>query len=89
MSYNTIVRQQDYQVSSLGGYGFRLVESGFSQPANETYRVITFVEDSVLTTTTSIGDALTAETFPAGLTIYGQFDTVSISSGRAIAYIAG
>lgn len=89
MAYNTIVRQQDYQASSFGEYGFRLIESGFSQPSGEVYRALTFVEDSVVTTTNVNGDALTSETFPAGLTIYGKFNTVSVSSGRLIAYIAG
>ena len=89
MAYNTIVRQQDYQASSFGEYGFRLVESGFSQPSGEVYRALTFVEDSVLTATSAEGDNLTSEAFPAGLTIYGKFNAVSVSSGRLIAYIGG
>jgi|DEB0MinimDraft_10_1074344.scaffolds.fasta_scaffold118520_2 hypothetical protein len=89
MSFNTIVRNQDFQASSFGEYGFRLVESGFSQPAGEVYRAITFVEDSIVTVTCGSGDGLTAETFAAGLTIYGKFNTISVSSGRLIAYIGG
>ena len=89
MSFNTIVREKDFQASSFGEYGFRLVESGFSQPAGEVYRAITFVEDSLITVTCSSGDGLTSETFAAGLTIYGKFSAISVSSGRVIAYIGG
>ena len=89
MSFNTIVRNQDFQASSFGEYGFRLVESGFSQPADEVYRAITFVEDSVITATCASGDNLTSETFAAGLTIYGKFSTLSVASGRVLAYIGG
>lgn len=89
MAYNTIVREQDFNASSFGEYGFRLVESGFSQPAGEVYRSITFVEDSVITVTCDSGAGLTSETFPAGLTIYGKFNTISVASGRVIAYIGG
>lgn len=89
MSFNTIVRKQDFQASSFGDYGFRLIESGFSQPAGEVYRAITFVEDSVITVTCANGDGLTAEAFAAGLTIYGKFNTISVSTGRVVAYIGG
>jgi hypothetical protein len=89
MAYNTIVRGQDFQASSFAEYGFRLVEAGFSKPAGEVYRALTFVEDSLITTTNDNGDGLTSETFPAGLTIYGKFNTISVASGRVIAYIGG
>jgi hypothetical protein len=89
MAYNTIVRGQDFQASSFAEYGFRLVEAGFSKPAGEVYRALTFVEDSIITTTNDNGDGLTSETFPAGLTIYGKFNTISVASGRVIAYIGG
>lgn len=89
MAYNTIVRDQDFQASSFADYGFRLVEAGFSKPAGEVYRALTFIEDSVITTTNDNGDGLTSETFPAGLTIYGKFNTISVASGRVLAYIGG
>ena len=89
MAYNTIVRDQDFQASSFAEYGFRLVEAGFSKPAGEVYRALTFVEDSVVTVTCDSGDGLTAEVFPAGITIYGKFNTISVASGRVIAYIGG
>lgn len=89
MSFNTIVREQDFQASSFAEYGFRLIESGFSQPSGEVYRAITFVEDSIITVTSAVGDGLTSETFAAGLTIYGKFNTISVASGRVVAYIGG
>jgi hypothetical protein len=89
MSFNTIVREQDFQASSFAEYGFRLIESGFSQPSGEVYRAITFVEDSIITATSAVGDGLTSETFAAGLTIYGKFNTISVASGRVVAYIGG
>ena len=89
MGYNTIVREQDFNASSFGEYGFRIVASGFSQPAGETYRAITFIEDSTITTTTDAGQAITSIAFTAGLTIYGRFNTISVASGRVVAYIGG
>lgn len=89
MAYNTIVREQDFQASSFGEYGFRLIETGFSQPAGEVYRAITIIQDSVITVTSEVAAGLTSETFPAGLTVYGKFNTISVASGRVIAYIGG
>jgi hypothetical protein len=89
MAYNTIIRTQDYQASSFGEYGFRLVDNSFSQPSGEKYRVLFIIDDAVVTTTTTVGDALTAEPFQSGSYIYGKFDTVSVSSGAVIAYIGG
>ena len=89
MSYNTIVRTQDYQASSFGDYGFRVVDNSFSQPSGEKYRVLFVIDDAVITTTTAVGDALTSEAFQSGSYIYGKFDTVSVASGVVIAYIGG
>lgn len=89
MAYNTIVREQDFQASAFGDYGFRVVDNSFSQPSGETYRVLFVVDDATITTTTDVGDALTAESLTAGSYVYGRFNTVSVSSGLVIAYIAG
>ena len=89
MAYNTIVRKQDFQASSFGDYGFRVVDNSFAQPSGETYRVLFVVDDATITTTTDIGDALTSESLTSGSYVYGRFNTVSVSSGLVIAYIAG
>ena len=58
---------------------------------------IQFIEDTVFTTLTpedskfigtsgGSGDAITTETFPAGVTIYGRWTGFTLSSGAVIAY---
>jgi hypothetical protein len=88
MAYENISKDGNFYQTSTGDYGFRMVTSSFSQPSGETYRAIQVIADAVVTTTTTVGDALTAESLVAGTTIYGKFDTVSVSSGKVIAYKA-
>ncbi len=88
MSYETIVKEGNFYQTSTGDYGFRLVSSTFSQPSGEAYRALQIVSDAVVTTTTLVGDALTSEALTAGTIIYGKFDTVSVASGKLIAYKA-
>lgn len=88
MSYENISKEGNFYQTSTADYGFRVVDSSFSQPSGEAYRAIQVLADAVVTTTTTMGDALTAESLVAGTTIYGKFDTVSVSSGKLIAYKA-
>jgi len=89
MAYNTIVREQDFQASSFGEYGFRVVDSSFSQPSGEVYRAITIAQDASVTVVCDNGDSFTTKALPAGLTIYGKFNSISVASGLVIAYIGG
>jgi hypothetical protein len=88
MSYETIIKERNFYQTSTGDYGFRLVSSTFSQPAGESYRALQIIADATVTTTTLVGDGLTSEALTAGTIIYGKFDTVSVASGKLIAYKA-
>lgn len=88
MSYENISKEGNFFQTSTADYGFRLIDSASSAVAGESYRAIQVLADAVVTTTTSIGDALTGESLVAGTTIYGKFDTVSVVSGKVIAYKA-
>ena len=41
-----------------------------------------------MTTTTSVGDALTSVTLTEGTIVFGKFDSISVASGKVIAYKA-
>ncbi len=88
MSYENINKEGNFYQTSTGDYGFRLITSSFTPVAGEAYRVIQVLADAVVTTTTGIGDALTAVSLSEGTLLYGRFDTVSVSSGTVIAYKA-
>ena len=70
----------------IGGSG-----SSLTTPMGK-YVAVTFVQDSVLSSSTimSVFDAtsgtLFTDTFEAGITIYGSFDRVTLTSGSALVY---
>jgi len=88
MSYENINKEGNFYQTSTADYGFRIVDSSFSQPSGEAYRALQVLSDAVVTTTTNVGDSLSSEALIAGTVIYGKFDTVSVSSGKLIAYKA-
>ena len=86
MAYENISKEGNFYQTSTGDYGFRVVDSSFSQPSGEAYRALQVLDDAVVTTTTQVGDALSSEALSAGTIVYGKFDTVSVASGKLIAY---
>ncbi len=88
MSYETIVKEGNFYQSATGDYGFRLLSGGDSSTAGESFRSIQALEDSVVTTTTQAGDALTSVNLTEGMTVFGKFDSVAVASGKVLAYKA-
>jgi hypothetical protein len=86
MSYENISKEGNFYQSVTGDYGFRLLESAESSVAGESFRAIQALEGSSITTTTSVGDALSAVTLAEGSIVYGRFDSVTCNSGKVIAY---
>ncbi len=86
MSYETIVKEGNFYQSATGDYGFRVVAAGAS--TSESCRSIQALEDSVITTTTQVGDALTSVALTEGTIVFGKFDSVAVASGKVIAYKA-
>lgn len=88
MAYENIVKEGNFYQSAAGDYGFRLLDAGVSSTAGESFRAVQMIEDSVVTTTTQTGDALTSISIGQGTIIYGKFDSVSCVSGKVLAYKA-
>lgn len=65
-----------------------VLETGTTAHTGLACFAITILSDVVFTTLTGMsGDALTAVTFPAGITIYGNFTAVTLASGSAVLYL--
>ena len=84
MGFENITKDSNYYQSSSGDYGFRLIESGTT---TDSFRCIQAIEESVISTSTLVGDTLNSVTIPQGLTIFGKFDSVTVVSGKVIAYL--
>lgn len=64
------------------------LETGTTVNTGSIY-AITIVSAAVFTTLTGMsGDTLAGVTFPAGITIYGNFTVVTLASGSALLYHA-
>ena len=86
MSYENITKDSNFFQSATGDYGFKVVAAAGS--TSEACRAIQALEDSVVTTTTTVGDALTSVTLTEGTIVFGRFDSISVASGKVIAYRA-
>lgn len=86
MSYENIGKDSNFFQTATGDYGFRVVSASGS--TSDACRAIQALEDSVVTTTTSVGDALSSVTLTEGTIVFGKFDSISVASGKVIAYKA-
>lgn len=78
----------DFMKASFGGYGSEYIVTGETGTADVQYKAITVLETASLTLTQTDGDAtLTTIPVPAGITIFGSFLTISVVSGKVLAYI--
>ncbi len=63
------------------------LETGTTAHTGLNCFAITCIADTVFTTLTGLsGDSLSAITFPSGVTIYGNFTAITLSSGKIIFY---
>lgn len=88
MAYENVSSPVNFQRQVLGQKGFRLIGAGGAGTAGEHYRAITVLDDATITLTAEAGDGITATAIPTGVTIYGLFDSISVTAGKIIAYIA-
>ena len=88
MSYENVNATPNFQRQVLGQKGLRSVRAGGTGTSGEFYRAITVLADAVISTTAEAGDSLSSVTIPAGVTVYGLFSSVSVTSGEVLAYIA-
>ena len=88
MAYENVNATPNFQRQVLGQKGLRLIGAAGTGQAGEFYRAITAADDAVISATAEAGDSLVSVTIPAGVTVYGLFSTLSVTSGKIIAYIA-
>lgn len=78
----------DYFKVTFGQWGTRLIGAAETGEAGEVYLAVTALLDTAITLEQPLGDTtLTLATLPAGVTIYGSFSSVSVTTGQVLAYI--
>lgn len=79
-----------FQRVSFGDYGFRILSSGETSVANEAFAAVQVLADCVVsfTNNTEGGDTtITSLSLNAGQAIYGNFEDISVASGKILAYL--
>ena len=85
------------------GVAYLTDTDGYTPPTGMVIVAITFIEDTVFTSNTTVestnftsqsvagsgtnADSFGSDAFPAGLTIYGRFTAIDFSSGAAMLYL--
>jgi len=80
----------DYQKLSFGDNGLRYLATGDTSVGGESFGAIQVIDSAVISCDIDAvgGDAsLTSVALFAGTIIYGNFDNVSVTSGKIIAYL--
>lgn len=89
MSYANITNPANFQLQDFAQFGFRVITTDFIPVPGEQYRTLYVLQDAVVTATTQKGDDITSKAILAGTLLHGLFNSVSITSGRVLAYAAG
>jgi hypothetical protein len=84
MAANKLVHDYNANLQAFGQSGFDYVTTGTIN--SHTYIAITALEDASISTTAVGGDSLSSVTIPKGLTIYGKITSITVSSGKILAY---
>lgn len=83
-----LTSQGDFQNAAFGQSGLRVIDNSFVQPADETYVAIYCIAVATgVSVTTPVGDALTSVDLQAGMVVYGDFTTITVTTGNVLAYI--
>ena len=87
--YANITNPANFQLQDFAQFGFRVITTDFIPVPGEQYRTLYVLQDAVVTATTQKGDDITSKAILAGTLLHGLFNSVSITSGRVLAYAAG
>jgi hypothetical protein len=87
--YANINNPANFQLQDFAQFGFRVITTDFIPVSGEQYRTLYVLQDAVVTATTQKGDDITSKAILAGTLLHGLFNSVSITSGRVLAYAAG
>ena len=80
----------DYQSASFGHKGMRILGAGESSVGGEKFLSIQVTADAQIdyTSSASAGDTtITNLTLEAGMIIYGNLTSITVDSGKIIAYL--
>ena len=80
----------DFQKLSFGDNGLRYLAAGETSVSGESFGAIQVIDSAVISCDidAASGDAsLTSVSLFAGSIIYGNFDDISVTSGKIIAYL--
>ena len=85
MAGNKLVHNYNANLQAFGQSGFDYVTTGTIN--SHTYIAITVLATaSISVTSAGGGDNLSSVSVPAGVTIYGKFSSVTVTSGRVLVY---
>lgn len=84
MAANKLVHNYNANLQAFGQSGFDYVTTGTIN--SHTYIAISALEDASISVTAVGGDSLSSVTIPKGMTIYGKFTSITVSSGKILAY---
>lgn len=84
MAANKLVHDYNANLQAFGQSGFDYVTTGTIN--THAYIAISALEDASISATPSAGDSLSSVTIPKGMTIYGKFTSITVSSGKILAY---
>lgn len=87
----TTVNLADLNVASMGGLGFEFVSdtSAHTPTSGNVFVAVQIVNDTVFSAiagTGITGNTFTGNTISAGTIIFGRFTSITLTSGKAIAY---
>lgn len=77
-----------FHLAAFGQHGFKHLSATGTATATGDFVTIQALAETEITVTVKKGDALTNVTIPAGMSIYGQFTSITVVSGGVLAYIA-
>jgi len=89
-----LIRQGDANLASFGQFGYTLLATGQSSTSGKTVVAIQSLDDTTEVTTTTTDTSLwpnfSEDIISTGVTIFGNWSSVSIDgdTGRAIVYYA-
>jgi len=84
MAANKLVHNYNANLQAFGQSGFDYVTTGTINA--HTYIAITVLATASISVVSDGGDDLSSVSIPAGVTIYGKFSSVTVSSGRVLVY---
>ena len=77
----------EFQKISFGDKGLRVLAVGATSVAGENFCAIQAIESSTISCDIHTNGGDTSLSIGAGVIIYGNFDDISVASGKIVAYL--